>query len=273
LPASKRKRVFAVLKDTFILISVLGALFGLSFALISAGGKGRESGRLSLKTEELLKDLVREELEGEEDFITDEAVTKPIGEILARIEEREELHYPVEVIVVDSPVVNALTFPGGLVVLYSGLLKELESAEECAAVLAHEMGHIAAKDPLKAVKRDLGLSAVLLVVSGGQAQTLVQQLIKDMVSLRYSKEAERDADSFASESLLRASIHPGEYANALRRLKESSDAGAILAYLDPHDDIDVRIERAEAYPVPEGSAFTPIGVDWKALQRALPSLL
>ena len=47
-----------------------------------------------------------------------------------------------EILILNLPVVNAITFPGVLIVVYSGLISRLESAKEMAAVLAHELRHV-----------------------------------------------------------------------------------------------------------------------------------
>jgi predicted Zn-dependent protease len=169
--------------------------------------------------------------------------------------------YRVEVIVVDSPVINAVTLPGGAVVVYTGLVERMESAEEMAAVIAHELGHVANRDPL--------------TLLAGQGETVAQNALQTLVTMHYTHEAEDRADAFALEMLTRAGISPSALADALTRLKNSEGKvpPAFMRYLDPHSPIDTRISRAERAPVPSGFHARALKVDWRGTLAALPKTL
>jgi predicted Zn-dependent protease len=187
----------------------------------------------------------------------------------------------IEVLVVDSPVINAFTVPGGVVCIYTGLMKTLSSPEELAAILAHEMSHAAFRDPLTQLARNVGMATLASVLTGGQGETLAQGLLADLVSLRYGRAAEDRADEFAVALLAKAGIDPASYGSALSRIKGSNPKDMkLLRYLDPHSPIDERIrsagERATAAAAraaAEGLKAKRIAVDWRKLLKALPSVL
>ena len=112
--------------------------------------------------------------------------------------------------VLDTPMVNAFTFPGGTVVVTRGLLSEAESADEVAGVLAHEVEHVARRHVLVHVVRSSLLTALWQASVGDYSGFMVidPKTALDIASLRFSRDDERDADR-----------------GALRRL----DAGGILA--------------------------------------------
>lgn len=187
----------------------------------------------------------------------------------------------IEVLVVDSPVINAFTVPGGVVCIYTGLMKTLSSPEELAAILAHEMSHAAFRDPLTQLARNVGMATLASVLTGGQGETFAQGLLADLVSLRYGRAAEDRADEFAIALLAKAGIDPASYGSALSRIKGSNPKDMkLLRYLDPHSPIDERIrsagERAAAAAAraaAEGLKAKRIAVDWRKVLKALPSVL
>src|SRR5690606_34691134 len=92
---------------------------------------------------------------------------------------------PIQVVVLDDSTVNAFALPGGHVFVLSGLLKSAESTEEVAAVLAHELGHVARRHHVRNAIRELGVvtafSLLLGDVDGVTAMILGQA--RDLSSL------------------------------------------------------------------------------------------
>lgn len=189
----------------------------------------------------------------------------------------ESLPEEVLVIVLESPTTNAMSLPGGLIVVYTDLLKRLDGAEQMAAILAHEMGHAAHRDSFRLLARQVGLSMLASTLSGGSGESAVQAVLREAVGLRYSREAEDAADAFALALLPASGIDPAAFADALRAIKGSAgrESRGILRYLDAHEDIDKRIRRAEDASLAlkasgrfEARALT---TDWDALKARLPS--
>lgn len=229
--------------------------------------------------ERALRPLLLRRIRLGETVLEDPTVEEALRAMTERLREAAGMRDPVQVIVLDSPTVNALSLPGGLIVVYSGLMKRLDGAEQMAAILAHEMGHGAHRDSFHLLVRQLGLSAAASVLSGGDGESLAQAVLRQAVNLRYSREAEDRADAYALEILPAAGVDPAAFADALRRIRDSADGtrAGILRYLDAHEDVGTRIRRAEeASRAARGSAgFTarPLGVDWASLRARLPSAL
>ena len=210
----------------------------------------------------------------------DGGVSKTASKAASKAASKEE-RPTIEVLVIDSPVINAFTVPGGVVCVYTGLMKTLSSAEELAAILAHEMSHAAFRDPLTQLARNVGMATLASVLTGGQGETLAQGLLADLVSLRYGRAAEDRADEFAIALLANAGIDPASYGSALSRIKGSNPKDLkLLRYLDPHSPIDERIrsagERAKAAAAEaaaEGLKAKRIAVDWRKVLKTLPSVL
>lgn len=134
--------------------------------------------------------------------------------------------------VVHQNMVNAVTLPGGNIVLFDRLLQEARSPEEVAGVLAHETGHVEHRDGMEALLRSAGLS-VLLGGLGGRVGDYTNVLL----TTTYSRGAEENADSYAIAALAAAHISPQPLADFFHRLERPGEAGRtgrIIGYLSTH---------------------------------------
>lgn len=156
-----------------------------------------------------------------------------------------------EVHVVAVPMVNAVTLPGGRIVIFSGLLKAARSPDEVAGVLGHELGHVRHHDVTEALVRQLGLSALF-----GGFEGHVGGYTNALLATAYSRGAEARADRFAIERLRVAAVSPAATADFFRRLGKGADGTErMLAYLASHP---VSSDRARAF-----AASTSAGVPYR----------
>lgn len=106
--------------------------------------------------------------------------------------------------------VNAFAVPGGRVVVLGGLLDAVQSENEVAFVLAHELGHMQNRDHLRALGR--GLVLMTLVAAVGTGSDAASRLVVGSgvaVSHRFSQRQELAADRFAAELVQRTYGHVG----------------------------------------------------------------
>ncbi|MEL6158170.1 MAG: M48 family metallopeptidase [Cyanobacteria bacterium J06623_5] len=157
---------------------------------------------------------------------------------------------PVKVGILDTPVENAMVTAGSYLFVTEGLLDSVESENELAFVLAHELGHLHHRDPLKA----LGRSLVLLTISGflgfGQQTTSIVPNAFNLVELKHSREQETAADDHAI-TLIRARYEHGDHSlDFFKRIQaETPDFGALnpmMEWQQTHPLSSDRIERLES---------------------------
>jgi len=251
---------------------VLVALAALAFA-VSRFAFGNRVGvpDVGVELERGLRPIVRRQIALEGSVVRDPVVADGCATMLARLRPAfGTLPLEPEVIVVESPVVNAATLPGGIVVVYTGLVRTLETPEQMAAVLAHELVHLEHRDPVTQLAREIGMAAISSAISGG-GETAAQALLRAAIGLRYSRAAEDRADRGCLDALARAGLDPGAFADALERIIEAGErTPELLRWLDPHSDVDARIARARSRSAPDTPR--PLDVDWKAVRSALPSV-
>lgn len=132
------------------------------------------------------------------------------------------LHLPpveVDVRVIDTPVANAFALPAGNIIVTSGLIARARSADELAGVIAHELGHVAARDPTRLMLQELGRSLVLGFFMGDVfGSTVLVALGNEVVTARYGRAAESAADAFAARAMNRVGADATAIAGFLERI-------------------------------------------------------
>ena len=109
--------------------------------------------------------------------------------------------------VAEDDTINAFAVPGGIIVVHTGLIAATRSAEELAGVLAHEVQHIEQRHSLTGIIKQLGLSGLWLLI-GGDATGILGSAAVELTSLRFSRDAETQADAGGFDALVAAGIDP-----------------------------------------------------------------
>ncbi len=142
------------------------------------------------------------------------AYVREVGQKLATVADRP---LPYEFVVLNSSVPNAWAMPGGKLAVNRGLLTELNNEAELAAVLGHEITHAAARHSAQQMQRALLLQAgvMAVAVAAGSADERYAPLAvgsaalaASILSQRYSREAELEADHYGMGYMARAGYDP-----------------------------------------------------------------
>lgn len=186
-----------------------------------------------------------------------------------RLQEGAGSERPLTVHVLDHPMVNAFALPGGHVIFMRGLIDTAASAEELAAVFAHEIGHAVSRDPTRHALRSAGSIGVLGLLFGDFAGgALVLFLAEQLIEAQYSQQAESAADRFAHEALKHSGIAPSALADIFERMAAGQgDAEGIAAHFLSHPSLGARIIAARA-ATPQGFRARPAlaAAEWQALR-------
>jgi len=136
-----------------------------------------------------------------------------IGQHLAQVSDRPELPY--QFVILNNSVPNAWALPGGKISLNRGLLTALENEAELAAVLAHEIVHAAARHGAKGVERgmllQLGTAGIAIAAgshSYGDLLVGAARIGAGLISQKYSREQELEADYYGMHYMARAGYDP-----------------------------------------------------------------
>jgi len=211
------------------------------------------------------------------------AAQTAIAPLAARLAEVMQPGHPIQIEFVRFRAPNALALPGGRIMLTSGLFEALEQPDELAAVLAHEIGHVQARDGLTAAYRNAGLGMVLEAVTGGTG--LAQQIVLlsgQVVEAGHTRRQEARADDAALAALAAIGEDPDAMARAFEGLVEASRSlraradnhrgkrFKALDFLASHPAIEDRIDKARSLAVhpPQPRARLLSAEDWQAIRSA-----
>lgn len=160
----------------------------------------------------------------------------------------QDTRHEVQVFVLDHSLINAFALPGGYVVLFDGLIKAADDPDQVAAVLAHEIGHVASRDPTRHALRSAGSIGVLGLIFGDFAGgAAVLFLAERLISAQYSQEAEAGADAFAHDMLEEAGISPGALGDMFDHMRRKhGDEDGLAAHFLSHPRLGDRISAAQA---------------------------
>jgi predicted Zn-dependent protease len=225
-----------------------------------------------------LKDGLKKYIENDSRVVEDEVVNSAIDSIKTRLLAHvKDTTYRVEILVVESDEVNAVTFPGGLIIVFTPLIRLTSSPEELASVIAHELGHVAHRDPLRQMAKEFGVSTVLAMVNGGKPTPMVESMVKDFLDVQYTREQESAADDYGLKLLADSRINPMAFADFMEKLAPDTSADGekspTVEYFSTHPNVCDRIGNAKlAAKQFNAGTQVPFDLDWKALKRRLPSV-
>lgn len=137
-----------------------------------------------------------------------------------------ETKMPIKLQVANLSQVNAFTFPGGNIILLTGIIKEVKTPEELLSIIAHEIGHVSARDNLNFLIRSSILTSFFAYLTGdfSSAAIINPQTIISIMALSYDREMEMNADRFAINRLSDLNIsQKGMYDFFMRRKNESDN--------------------------------------------------
>ncbi|NDY96116.1 M48 family metalloprotease [Wenzhouxiangella limi] len=190
------------------------------------------------------------------DFVLDPELVAYVQQVGQRVAVHAPRDLPYEFAVINSSVPNAWALPGGKVSLNRGLLTEMESEAELAAVLGHEVAHAAVRHSAQQQSRTaLTQGAVLL---GGVAVGVATEredyatvavlggmLGAQLIGQRYSREAEREADLWGTRWMDAAGYNPEGAVSLQRsfvRLSEGRNPGFVEGLFASHPPSPERVE-------------------------------
>ena len=192
-------------------------------------------------------------------FVADPEVTRYISRIAQNLARHSDAEVPFSIKVIDSSDSRIFSLPGGFLYVDKGLLQAVDSEAELAALMAHEIAHVAARHATRMATRKHAwtLLSIPLAMASGPAAIGTRQVIP--LSLRkFSRDSEFEADLLGVEYQYAAGYDPQAFVDALEKLsgrakrnKASSSSSKALrdqvvrafAYYPPTED---RIEKLQA---------------------------
>lgn len=193
-----------------------------------------------------------------------QAFVDSIGQRLAREAGGPDFRYRFRV--VNASDLNAFALPGGYIYLNRGIIESAKNEGEVAGVLAHEIAHVALRhgthNASKAYLTQAGLG-ILGGLLGGKVGSNTAQIINTLggfglnaIFLKYTREAEKDADVYGAQMLARAGYSPVDMASFFQTLAKT-DKRRTVSWLSSHPAPENRINRINQEARLIGASMTP----------------
>jgi predicted Zn-dependent protease len=195
-------------------------------------------------------------------LVRDPEVTGYVRRLVKRVTEAMPPEpFPIKTYVINNNAMNAFAVPGGYVYVFSGLLLNLDSEAEVAAVVAHELAHVHHHHVARRMERMqlVNLGALVATLGGaflgaaggggaagelGGALIMGSQAGRASAFLSYTREMEREADNSGYAFMVDSGYNPQAMVSAfetMRKKKWYMGAGDIPSYLSTHPGLNERI--------------------------------
>ena len=187
------------------------------------------------------------------DYILDAELTEyvqGIGKRLAAVSDRPDLPY--EFVVINDSTPNAWAMPGGKIAFNRGLLYELNSEAELAAVMGHEIVHAAARHGAKSMERGIFMQGAMIAVGIGAQNSNYGNLIVGGAQLgaaltmsKYGRDAESESDLYGMKYMKKAGYDPAAAVSLQEtfvRLSENKQSNWLEGLFASHPPSQIRVD-------------------------------
>lgn len=192
-------------------------------------------------------------------YTVDTGRSRILNEFYQQLEYK--IDYPVSITVVQSDEVNAFAIPGGHIIVLSGILDDMKTPEQLAALLGHEGTHIAQRHSLRNIFRSLGRSIFVSLLFGSD-NGIISSIASNadaLKGLEYSRALETEADDGGMALMRHSGIDPSGMLKLMEQLKASSPTEDAPGFMSTHPVFEERMQniRRQIGQQPSDASMTP----------------
>lgn len=147
-----------------------------------------------------------------------------------------------EVFIIDNDtILNAFATPGGYVYVYTGLIKYLDSKDQLAGVLGHEIAHADLRHSTEQLTKSYGLSLLIKFFFGDNGT--LANMAGSLVGLQFSREDETEADMQSVVYLYDTKYDPRGVARFFEKMQAQGETLGPLVFLSTHPNPENRVDK------------------------------
>jgi predicted Zn-dependent protease len=239
---------------SFPLVAIVVSATVLVFGCATTGPGGKQSLVIIPTAQEVsIGAGMAQQVEQQEKVLADpewQSYVTEVGQKIVAVCDRKDIEYHFTVI--ESDQVNAFAAPGGYLYFYTGLLKEMETEAELAAVMSHEISHVVARHGIKRLQATLGVALAYELVFGEDGSEALNAAIGIGLGLLfadYSRDNEREADRFGIHYMVKAGYDPDGAVTMFEKLAALGEGGSSNVFESlarSHPETQERITNARA---------------------------
>jgi len=222
-------------------------------ALIGEREIGQGLNFFSVEKEMALGRELATEVEQSARLVTDPAINEYVNRTGQTLVQHSDCKVPFTIKVIDDDEVNAFALPGGFFCVNSGVILAADDEAEFAGVMAHEIAHVCARHATRNLtKSEIAQYASLpLIFFGGPVGYAIRQvssIAMPLSFLKFSRDAEREADMLGMEYQYAAGYDPTAFVDFFEKLEEEGKESHnfVARAFMTHPMTDDRVRRAEA---------------------------
>jgi len=241
-------------------------LFASPFPVLAADNKEKDPDQIgnrdvgkgvnfySIEKEIALGKAMAQQVERQAKIIDDPVIAEYVNRIGQNLVRNSDAKVPFTIKVIDTEEVNAFALPGGFFFVNSGLLMKADSEAELAGVMAHEIGHVAARHGTRqATRGELAqLATIPLIFMGGWTGYGIRQAASVAIPisfLTFSRAQEAEADLLGLEYMYKAGYDPLAFVDFFEKIEsmEKKKPGTMAKIFSTHPPTDDRIAVAQKH--------------------------
>ncbi len=225
----------------------------LVFSCATTGPGGEKSLILISERQEVtLGSQVAEQVQQQEQPLADQQWQEyldRIGQRIVEVSDRKSLDYHFTVLHNDQ--INAFAAPGGFLYFYTGILQRMDSEDELAAVMAHEVSHVVGRHSVQAIQTAMGGTLLANLILGDRINEEIGQitgLVFNLAMQGYSRSQEFEADEYGLMYMVDAGYNPNAMVTMFEKLAamEGGERNVFEDLAASHPKTKDRIARMKA---------------------------
>jgi predicted Zn-dependent protease len=169
-------------------------------------------------------------------------VYKIRNEILnsGNVKHKDDFEWRIRIIEDDSTL-NAFCTPGGYIYIFTGILKFLDSEDQLAGVMGHEIAHADLRHSTRQMTEMFGIQLLLELIAGDSQS--VKEITSGLIGLTFSRSHEKEADANSVKYLCPTKYNAAGGAGFFEKLIQKGDSNNPPVFLSTHPDPGNRVEK------------------------------
>lgn len=169
-------------------------------------------------------------------------LNRMVGKILKSDAMLHRDEFPWKVLVLeDDTILNAFCTPGGYIYVYTGLIRYLDSEDQLAGVLGHEIAHADLRHSTEQITKNTGINIVVRLIFGDGS--VIGDMAGGMANLTFSRSDETEADLQSVRYLYDTDYDPRGVARFFEKMEQQGESLGPLVFLSTHPNPENRVAR------------------------------
>ncbi len=176
--------------------------------------------------------------------------------------------------IINADVLNAFATPGGYIYVYTGLIKYLDSEDQLAGVLGHEIAHAERRHSSRQLQNQYGIAILSAIILGNDPDRLAEittAIAGGLASLSFSRKFETESDDYSVRYLSSSEYACNGAAGFFQKIKDQGQCTGSMTWLSTHPDPCDRIEEINQKATDVGCSTTELNPStYQDFKNSLP---